>query len=489
MEGEVPADQEQQQRQPEPSTVYPEPRVIDAAAAEEPGKTLQVADDDSQVMADCCEQAVEAVLQGMEANQEWEVLRAIMDGEEEDEAQDEGEWDAADAEEAKTQRSLHASACCKGHPPSVGSVRPCQMSAYTRLDNAVTPIILACILSFVVQPLLMLLHKMALRVFPSPLRLLVGLEVPSLIVIKTFLFVLPVGVVSLFVEEMREAEDAVLTTVAFLIRLLVNVLLIVSRSGNIPLLVTFFERMLVRIVLTVLLYTYEGYSKYLFCQPRTLTGLYAPVKCVLPSWCKQALAGRDPEDTFRRASCLYQKISMSDEGAMLQSHHQEYGHRLNHFARDNAIGACVWVSAMVLSLLMTWDMAKTLCADVAATWRFCGRCREQRSAGLSWRDAFSIAAQRTLGEASEHDETTPSGVPGTGSSGQTSSCKTSSCQTSSGQTSSGQTSSGQTSSGQTSSGQTFSGQTFSGQAYSRQMYSCEAGVSGEQIPRPSFKVR
>ncbi|XP_049526123.1 uncharacterized protein LOC125946620 [Dermacentor silvarum] len=456
MDRENPAEQEQQQRQP--SSIDPEPRVVHAAAAV-PEKTLQVADDDSQVMADCCEQAVEAVLQGMEANQDWEVLRAIMDGEDEDEAQDEGEWDTADAEEAKKQLSLHASACCKGHPPSAGSVRPCQMSAYTRLDNAMTPIILACILSFVVQPLLMLLHKMALRVFPSPLRLLVGLEVPSLIVIKTFLFVLPVGVVSLFVEEMREAEDAVLTTAAFLIRLLVNVLLISSRGGNIPLLVTFFERMLARIVFTVLLYTYEGYSKYLVCQPRTLTGLYAPVKCVLPSWCKQALAGRDPKDTFLRASCLYHKLSMSDEGAMLQSHHLEYGHRLNNFARDNAVGACVWVSAMVLSVLMTIDMAKTLCADVAATWRFCRRYREQRSAGLTWRDAFSMAAKGTLSEAIEHNETAPSG--------------------SSGQMSSSQTSYGQTSYGQTSYGQTSYGQTYSG----------DPGVSGEQIPGPSFKVR
>ncbi|KAL1472792.1 hypothetical protein MTO96_039103, partial [Rhipicephalus appendiculatus] len=57
------------------------------------------------------------------------------------------------------------------------------------------------------------------------------------------------------------------------------------------------------------------------------------------------------------------------------SHHQEYGPNLNNFGRDNAIGACVWVSTIVLSLLVTWDMAKTVYADVLACWRLCGRYR------------------------------------------------------------------------------------------------------------------
>ncbi|KAL1453538.1 hypothetical protein MTO96_043749, partial [Rhipicephalus appendiculatus] len=132
-------------------------------------------------------------------------------------------------------------------------------------------------------------------------------------------------------------------------------------------------------------------------------------QCVLPSWCKLAQEGSDPEDTFRRASCMYQRLAMSDEGAMLQSHHQEYGPNLNNFGRDNAIGACVWVSTIVLSLLVTWDMAKTVYADVLACWRLCGRYREKRRGGLAWRDALRAAAQGTLGEASEQEEAAPSG--------------------------------------------------------------------------------
>lgn len=393
------------------------------------------------MMADWGEQAVEAVLQEMKGHQDWEVLRAIMDGEDDALQQDEGDWDIADAEEAKKQQSLHASACCKGHPPSVGNVRPCQMSAYQRLDNGITPIILACVLSFVIQPLLMLLHKMALRVFPSPLRLLVGLEVPALLVIKTFIFALPVGVASLFVDEMREAEDGVATTIAFLVRLLLNVAIIVSRGGNIPLLLTFFKRMVARVIFALLLYTYDGYSMHLVCQPRTLEGLYAPPQCALPPWCKKALEGGDPKDTFRRFSCLYHKLSMSEEGEMLESHHQQYGHNLNDFARDNAVGACVWVSTMVVSLLVTYDMAKTVCSDVVATWRLFWCYRERRRGGLFWKDALRSAAQGTLGESSEHEDAAPSGsgVPAT----------------------------------RPSPGQTPCG---------------EAGIQGSQVPQPSSKV-
>ncbi|KAL1486681.1 hypothetical protein MTO96_046849 [Rhipicephalus appendiculatus] len=259
---------------------------------------------------------------------------------------------------------------------------------------------------------------MAMQVFPLPLRLLVGLEVPALLLIRTLAFALPVGVASLFVDEMRESEDGVATTIAFLVRLLINAAIVVSGGGNIPLLLTSFKRMGARIIFVLLLYAYEKYSKYLVCQRRTLADLYAPEQCVLPSWCKLAQEGSDPEDTFRRASCMYQRLAMSDEGAMLQSHHQEYGPNLNNFGRDNAIGACVWVSTIVLSLLVTWDMAKTVYADVLACWRLCGRYREKRRGGLAWRDALRAAAQGTLGETSEQEEAAPSGssVPVTDSS-------------------------------------------------------------------------
>ncbi|KAL1471372.1 hypothetical protein MTO96_039979 [Rhipicephalus appendiculatus] len=152
MDGEVVEEQGQQQWQPEPSTVDTDPRATasDAtAAAAVSADASQATDDDSQMMADwASEQAVEAVLQEMKGHKDWDVLRAIMDGEDEALQQDEADWDT---EEAKKQRSLHASACCKGHPPSVGNVRPCQMSAYQRLDNGITPILLACVLSFVVS--------------------------------------------------------------------------------------------------------------------------------------------------------------------------------------------------------------------------------------------------------------------------------------------------------------------------------------------------
>ncbi|KAH7972824.1 hypothetical protein HPB52_017704 [Rhipicephalus sanguineus] len=302
MDGEVIAEQKEQQWQPEPSTVDADLRATtgDATAAAS-ADASQATDDDSQMMADwASEQAVEAVLQEIKGHKDWEVLRAIIDGEDEALQQDEADWET---EEAKKQRSLHANACCKGHPPSAGNMRPCQMSAYQRLDNGITPIILACVLSFVIHPVLMLLHRMALRVFPSTLRLLVGLEVPALLVIKTFMFALPVGVASLFVDEMRDAEDGVATTIAFLIRLLINATIV---------------RMGARIIFVVMLYTYEKYSKYLVCQRPTLAGLYEPAQCVLPSWCKLAQESSDPEDTFRRASCLYQRLAMSEEGAMLQ---------------------------------------------------------------------------------------------------------------------------------------------------------------------------
>ncbi|KAL3205311.1 hypothetical protein MRX96_011209 [Rhipicephalus microplus] len=204
------------------------------------------------------EQAVEAVLREMKGHKEWDVLRAIMDGEDEALPPDEADWDS---EEATKQRSLHASACCKGHPPSAGNVRPCQMSAYQRLDNGITPIIVTCVLTLAMHPVLLMLHR-------------------------TVAFGVPVGVASLFIAEMREAEDGVATTIAFLVRLLINAAIIVSGGGTVPLLLTSFKRMLSRIVFVMMMYAYDKYSKYLVCQPRTLVDLYAPGQCVLPSWCQ-----------------------------------------------------------------------------------------------------------------------------------------------------------------------------------------------------------
>ncbi|KAL3191345.1 hypothetical protein MRX96_059872 [Rhipicephalus microplus] len=305
------------------------------------------------------EQAVEAVLREMKGHEEWDVLRAIMDGEDEALPPDEADWDS---EEAKKQRSLHASACCKGHPPSAGNVRPCQMSAYQRLDNGVTPIIVTCVLS---------------------------LAVPVFLAVKMVAFGVPVGVASLFIAEMREAEDGVATTIAFLVRLLINAAIIVSGGGTIPLVLTSFKRILARIIFVVMLYAYDKYSKYLVCQRCTLVDLYAPGQCVLPSWCQGAHNSGDLEDTFRRASCLYQKFAMSDEAAMLK----EYGHNPHNFGRDNAIGACVCVSAMVFSLLVTFDMAKTVYVDVLAGCSLCLRYMEKRRGGLGWRDALRTVAQ------------------------------------------------------------------------------------------------
>nr|XP_037275273.1 uncharacterized protein LOC119167893 [Rhipicephalus microplus] len=100
---------------------------------------------------------------------------------------------------------------------------------------------------------------------------------------------------------------------------------------------------------------------------------------------------------------------MSDEAAMLQSHHEEYGHNLHNFGRDNAIGACVWAAAMVISLLVTFDMAKTVYVDVLAGWSLCLRYMEKRRGGLGWKDALRTAAQGALGEASGQEEAAPSG--------------------------------------------------------------------------------
>ncbi|XP_075724069.1 uncharacterized protein LOC119167893 [Rhipicephalus microplus] len=367
----------------------------------------QETDDDSQMMPDwASEQAVEAVLREMKGRKEWDVLRAIMDGEDEALPPDEADWDS---EEATKQRSLHASACCKGHPPSADNVRPCQMSAYQRLDNGITPIIVTCVLTLAMHPVLLMLHRVALQMFPSLLRLLVGLDVPLSLAAKTIAFGVPVGVASLFIAEMREAEDGVATTIAFLVRLLINAAIVVSGGGTVPLLLTSFKRMLSRIVFVLMMYAYDKYSKYLVCPRRTLVDLYASGQCVLPSWCQKAHNSGDLEDTFRRASCLYQKFAMSDGAAMLQSHHEEYGHNLHNFGRDNAIGACVWAAAMVISLLVTFDMAKTVYVDVLAGWSLCLRYMEKRRGGLGWKDALRTAAQGALGEASGQEEAAPSG--------------------------------------------------------------------------------
>ncbi|XP_077510822.1 uncharacterized protein LOC144121470 [Amblyomma americanum] len=258
-----------------------------------------------------------------------------------------------------------------------------------RFDGAVTPTVLASAIPFVGLPLLVFLGVM-MRHRQSTLPLLTDVKVPALIVIESLIFVGPEGVLHLCLEALHKGRHSASFAVLVLTRLLYTVWLVVSFRVNGPLLASGLAMMRGRFAMAVFLYAYDGYSKYLVCLPRTLSYLYGSETCTLPTWCRKP-SRRSKEDIFEACACLYEMLEKSEHAEVIQMHNEKYGPHMRNFVRDNTVGACVWVCALCLAVLVILRMFKLIWGDIAAVVFLCKRYTAERRKGFTRNDAFQAA--------------------------------------------------------------------------------------------------
>lgn len=265
---------------------------------------------------------------------------------------------------------------------------------FFRMDGAVAPTALASAIAFLGLPLLVFLGVM-MRQWEPPLRLLTDLRVPALIVVESLIFAGPDVVLWLCLDALRKEKHGAPFAVLLLTRLLYTVWLVVWFKANGPLLASGFSMMLDRFVMAAFLYTYDGYSKYLVCSPRTLLDLCAPGTCALPAVCQKP-SGRSTEDILQACACLYEMLATSQHGEIIQMHHEKYGPHMRNFVRDNALAACVWMIALCLAALVTFYMFKVIWDDVAAALLFCKCYTAEQRKGATRSDALHAAVLRLL---------------------------------------------------------------------------------------------
>ncbi|XP_077501625.1 uncharacterized protein LOC144112680 isoform X2 [Amblyomma americanum] len=166
------------------------------------------------------------------------------------------------------------------------------------------------------------------------------------------------------------------------------------RQSALPLL-TDLKMMRDRFAMAAFLYAYDGYSKYLVCLPRTLSHLYGSETCTLPTWCWTP-SGRSKEDIFEACAYLYEMLAMSEHAEVIQIHHEKYDPHMRNFVRDNTLGACVWVCALSLAVLVILGMLKMIWGEIAAVVHLYKRYTAERRKGVTRNDAFHAVALALL---------------------------------------------------------------------------------------------
>ncbi|KAK8771968.1 hypothetical protein V5799_024789 [Amblyomma americanum] len=90
-------------------------------------------------------------------------------------------------------------------------------------------------------------------------------------------------------------------------------------------------------------------------------------------------------------------------------HHEKYGPHMRNFVRDNTLGACVWVCALCLAVLVTLRMSKLIWGDIAAVVFLCKRNTAERRKGVTRNDAFQAAELALLATDTSRMEPLPVG--------------------------------------------------------------------------------
>ncbi|KAK8776827.1 hypothetical protein V5799_029833 [Amblyomma americanum] len=77
-------------------------------------------------------------------------------------------------------------------------------------------------------------------------------------------------------------------------------------------------------------------------------------------------------------------------------HHEKYGPHMRNFVRDNTVGACVWVFALSLAVLVILCMLKMIWGEIAAVVHLYKRYTAERRKGVTRKNAFHGVALALL---------------------------------------------------------------------------------------------
>ncbi|XP_077520305.1 uncharacterized protein LOC144130179 [Amblyomma americanum] len=98
---------------------------------------------------------------------------------------------------------------------------------------------------------------------------------------------------------------------------------------------------------------------------------------------------------------------MSEHAEVIQMHHEKYGPHMRNFVRDNTVGACVWVFALSLAVLVILRMLKMIWGDIAAVVHLYKRYTAERRKGVTRNVAFHATALALLAADTSRMEALP----------------------------------------------------------------------------------
>ncbi|XP_077523974.1 uncharacterized protein LOC144135092 [Amblyomma americanum] len=237
-------------------------------------------------------------------------------------------------------------------------------------------------------PLIAFLHGMLLlvrvRSLPQPTE---DLCLPAIFV---FMSIVHAGVVDDMVHAvtrwMRQAKLGAPFGVFLHIKLLFRLSLLAPAKIGVTMLASGIKDTCAQLLEVVTLDAHESYSNHLGhlgCLPRALPDL-------------DGLKAHYKEGVLRAGACLYELLSTSENGELLQMHSDNYGPHLERFLRNNALGSCLWVFALCVVLLEIVALLKMALDDVAAMVALYTHYMEQRRGAVTRGEAFHAASQRCL---------------------------------------------------------------------------------------------
>ncbi|KAL1428111.1 hypothetical protein MTO96_017002 [Rhipicephalus appendiculatus] len=138
--------------------------------------------------------------------------------------------------------------------------------------------------------------------------------------------------------------------------------------------------------MTAWLSTYDSCYKYLVCLPRRRD----PKDCMLPAWC-QASGSSTNSNTLD--SFVYEMITASSQGQLMQMIQELQGQSLEHFVRLYSFATCAWAFALGGAAWAAVKMLLSMYTGVVWAWRIFAHHKQRQLDGRAARmDALCTAA-------------------------------------------------------------------------------------------------
>ncbi|XP_077523973.1 uncharacterized protein LOC144135090 [Amblyomma americanum] len=238
-------------------------------------------------------------------------------------------------------------------------------------------------------PLIAFLHGMWFHKSPRSVSLPTEeLQIPVFFVLMSIVHVGAVHILmGTITSWMRQANLGLPFGVFLHIKLLLRLSLFAPAKIGVTMLASGIKVISVQMVDAVTLDAQESYKNCLgnlACLPRTMADLHG-------------LKGHSKEGLLRAGACLYELLSTSKNGELMQLPRDSNGPHMQNFLQSDALGSCLWVFALCVVLLEIGALLKISVDDVAALVALYRRyAKEQCRGATTRRDAFNAASRQCL---------------------------------------------------------------------------------------------